>query len=567
MKTPSCVTQLHPCVRRAALVALTGVILTGCTTTKDPLSQRTGRLIDNQPEFHRQLREGDWDQTTQRLNGAVTNQPPESPVINSIPEVPEPGLPGVEDAADKKLYSFKASNLDLQNALALFAQANELNIVPDGDVTGTVTLDVRDLPLEAIMRALLEANDYSWSLENGLIRVRAHTTKTFSVDYLRLKRSGTGSSSATLGSGGGGGGGGAGGGGAGAGGGGGAAGGGGGGAGGGAGGAGGGGGASGGSSVSLTADNEIDFWTELRTELEKMLTAKGKETLAINMTAGIIQVTDRPAGLKRLESYLKSLNQTIHRQVDIEARLYDVTLNDQFQFGVDWNVVASKIAGTTIPGGLASFAGNTQILSGAGGFSAIPGTFTGTFDGGDPNVAANAMLDALQEQGEVQVISKPRLRTMNNQTAMIKVGTDTPFFSSTQTIIPNATADNTTLDQDQVQSITVGTILTITPQISHDKWVTLDISPVLTSLLETKEAPSGRTTAPVLDIKQASTLIRVRDGSTIVLGGLIQTSTAQKRRKVPVMGDIPLVGELFTGRFDAMQKRELVIFITPRIVE
>lgn len=551
----------------AVIIALTGV-LAGCTTPLNPREQRTGRLIDNQPEFHRQLRESDWNATTRRFEPGNTNQPSAEILPQPVPSPDNPSLPGAESATAKKLFSFKASGLELQSALALFAQANELNIVPDSDVTGTVTLDVRDLPLEAIMRALLEANDYSWSLENGLIRVRAHNTKTFHVDYLRLSRTGTGSSSATLqsassggggqgggqsggqgGSGGGGGGGGAG-----------------------AGGAGAGGGAAGGpggSAVSLRAENPIDFWKELKSELEKLLSPKGIQTLAINMTAGIIQVTDRPAALKRLDGYLQSLNQTLHLQVDIEARLYDVTLNDQFQFGVDWNVVASKIGGATVPGGLASFAGNSKVLGGIGGFDLSPGTFTGTFTGGDSTVAAEAMLDALQEQGEVQVISKPRIRTMNNQTALIKVGTETPFFQSSSTLIPGAGTGGAggtaaVVEEDQVTTITVGTILAITPQISTDNWITLDISPVLTSLLDTKTSQNG-STAPVLDIKQASTLIRVRDGSTIVLGGLIQTQMGQKRRKVPVMGDIPWLGELFTGRFDAVQKRELVMFITPRI--
>jgi type II secretory pathway component GspD/PulD (secretin) len=194
-----------------------------------------------------------------------------------------------------------------------------------------------------------------------------------------------------------------------------------------------------------------------------------------------------------------------------------------------------------------------------------PDSFTMVFQ----NQNTKVMVEALQEMGEVQVISKPRIRTMNNQTALIKVGTETPFFANTQTILPGSTGANqglTTLSQDQVQSITVGTILAITPQVSFDDWVTLDISPVLTSLLEVRKSPSGATTAPVLDIKQASTLIRVRDGSTIVMGGLIQTSQANTRRKVPVAGDIPLLGKLFTGRFDAAQKRELVMLITPRIV-
>jgi type II secretory pathway component GspD/PulD (secretin) len=108
--------------------------------------------------------------------------------------------------------------------------------------------------------------------------------------------------------------------------------------------------------------------------------------------------------------------------------------------------------------------------------------------------------------------------------------------------------------------------LSITPQVSEDDWISLDISPVLTSLVNTETSPSKTATAPILDTKQASTLVRVRDGTTIVLGGLIQTTKARNENKIPLLGDIPGLGRLFTGTFRFNEKKELVIFITPRIV-
>jgi len=558
MNTPTLPAPLR--ARRLWQTAITMTlagITAGCASTRDPKKEVTPwqreHNPDRGPEFRTRLADNDWNAAEERARaGTATNVAPVR--SEPLPTTAGSALPGTEASANKTLYTFKAAGLELKAALALFAQANNLNIVPDNDVTGTVTLDVRDLPLESIMRALLEANDYSWSLDHGLIRVRGAETRTFQIDYLRMNRTGSGTSSANLASGAAGGGGAAGGAGAGGGGGGGggaAAG------GGGAGGGAGGGGGSNGSSVALTAQNPVNFWQELKGELDKLVTEKGRENLAINMTAGLIQVTDRPSALKRIEGYVKSLDRTIHRQVDIEARLYDVTLNDQFQFGIDWSQVARMygsglgVGGATIP------------INPAGGFDLKPDTFSMVFQ----NQNTKVVVEALQEMGEVQVISKPRIRTMNNQTALIKVGTEMPFFSKSVTVLPtNGGAGNNALDAEQVQTVTVGTILAITPQVSTDDWVTLDISPVLTGLLEVKSSRTGDTTAPVLDIKQASTLIRVRDGSTIVMGGLIQTSQANTRRKVPVAGDIPLLGNLFKGRFDAAQKRELVMLITPRIV-
>jgi type II secretory pathway component GspD/PulD (secretin) len=136
---------------------------------------------------------------------------------------------------------------------------------------------------------------------------------------------------------------------------------------------------------------------------------------------------------------------------------------------------------------------------------------------------------------------------------------------------------STTVAQTTVSSITVGTILAITPEIADDAFISLDISPVLTSLksivvfgnaANNGSSSSGGTgaTAPDLDTKQASTIVRVRDGNTVVIGGLIQTEKAKNLKKIPVLGDIPYVGKLFTGTFDSKSKKELVMFVTPNII-
>jgi MSHA biogenesis protein MshL len=450
---------------------------------------------------------------------------------NVVPPTQNFQLP--ESTKDEKLYSFNADGLELKTALALFARANGLNIVPDNTVAGAVTLSVHDLPLNKIMQALLEAYDYSWSDEDGLIRVRAAETRMFQVDYLRLDRKGNGKSSATLtsassgGAEGGGGG-------------------------------GGGGNEQGGSSIDVTQENPVAFWTELKEEIGMLLTPTGKQNLAINETAGLVQITDRPSALKRVEIYLEQIHQSVLRQVDIQARLYDVTLTDQSQYGIDWSHGFSMVDGGAVVGG------SPTVVQPSGGSMLSPASFSTVF----ANQNTDIVLQALEEQGRVQVISQPRLRTLNNQTALIKVGTEMPFFNQTTTFLPGTFAANTTtaVESDQIQLITVGTILYITPQISESDWITMDLSPVITSLVETRISPSQSTTAPVLDIKQASTLVRMKSGQTIVIGGLIQGTIASDERKVPLLGDIPGIGLLFRGTVKSTEKKELVIFLTPRIV-
>ena len=314
--------------------------------------------------------------------------------------------------------------------------------------------------------------------------------------------------------------------------------------------------------MNLSLKNQIEFWKELEEQLKKLLTDKGKEALAVNMTAGIVQVTDRPSALKRVQAYLDGLSHAVSRQVDIETKLYDVTLGDQFQWGVDWAQVVKSMGGAFA--GIGSPFGNpfdlTRNVDPRGGLSLSPQSITLLFS----NQNTRVVVRALEEQGKVSVISQPRLRTLNNQTAIMKVGTDVPFFTQQTTLVTDVNTVQTS--GDQVSIITVGTVLAITPQISADGWISLDITPAITSLVEEKQSPSRNSSAPVLDIKQSSTIVRLRDGETIVLGGLIQNTSAKAERKIPLLGDIPFLGKLFQGKVNANQKKELVIFLTPTIV-
>src|SRR5262245_44520542 len=128
----------------------------------------------------------------------ATNQPLEKGAPQPTAPAPETETVAEKTGKGKTLYSFRAEGLDLKTALALFARANNLNIAPDEDVIGQVTLDVHDLPLSRMLAPLLEAHDFNWTDEDGLIRVRAMETRQFAVDYLRLTRSGKGASSVTL---------------------------------------------------------------------------------------------------------------------------------------------------------------------------------------------------------------------------------------------------------------------------------------------------------------------------------------------------------------------------------
>lgn len=448
--------------------------------------------------------------------------------------------------AGGRLYSFSAKNLDVRDALALFARNHDLNIVPDPDVTGSVSVEFTNLPLEKAIEAILTSFGYYAEAAGGLIRVRNLRTEFYTVDYLRLVRSGNGTSSANVSS---------------------AS----------VGGAGaiGGGSLSGSAgdvagsaalagdatSISINKSDSVDFWLEIENQLKSLLSPAGK--VAINKVAGTIMVTDQKESVDRISIYLKEIKKTLHRQVDLEAQIYEVVLNDEFHFGIDWQNVMIKAEEWAISSG--------GFPTGIPSSKLIVDNPIGGNTPGQPALSlaitkdqTKVVIDALKQMGNLEVVSQPRIRTLNNQAALIKVGTDKPFFRK-NTIVTTSNGGTQTQTDVEVRSITIGTILSLTPQISDDGWITMDISPVITRLVTTAAGPDG-STAPEVDIKQASSLVRIPQGATVVIGGLIQNERYKTTRKVPVLGDLPVLGYPFRGVYDDTRKTELVIFITPTIV-
>ena len=168
------------------------------------------------------------------------------------------------------------------------------------------------------------------------------------------------------------------------------------------------------------------------------------------------------------------------------------------------------------------------------------------------------MLEALREQGEIRVVSQPRIVTLNNQPALIKVATDQAFF--TQTIAQGA-AGTGNIITEQVRSVTVGLVLSVTPQVSEDGWIMLDVTPILSRLRGIIESPQKTATAPVLDVKQSSGLVRLRNGEMVLIGGLIQDEYSETERNVPILGDIPWLGRLFKGTLHGQTKKRTGNFL------
>lgn len=453
--------------------------------------------------------------------------------------------------ATEQLYSFFARDFPIDQVLALFARAYKLNIVVDRDVTGAINVEFHDLPFDQAMEAMLGSLGYHWERDGGLVRVRSTATRTFTVDYIRVVRQGeaqaTSSSttssvggSASAGASGGS-------------------------TSGGAGNSGGSGSEQGGGSVSVSQQSSVPFWDELETQLRSMISPNAR--LVLNRTAGTIMVTDQMRRVREVGRYLGDINEAVQRQVDIEVRIVEVSLNDDFALGIDWQRAMSQFhSGKQI-----DFNSSTIVRQPAGGVTPAANVFSlGLLDVATSGaIRLSAVIDALKQQGDVRVVSQPHIRTLNNQAGMIKVGTDRTFFRREQ-VTDTSAAGSTISSSDIPQVVTEGIVLGLTPQISNDGWIMIDVYPVITRVSSVTQVIGAggqvQSTAPNLDIRQSTSLVRAQSGETIVIGGLISDTTSDTTRAVPGLGDIPIVGNLFKGRYNQHGKQELVIFLTPKLV-
>ena len=224
-----------------------------------------------------------------------------------------------------------------------------------------------------------------------------------------------------------------------------------------AGGGGGGGGESESGTISIEQNDTVEFWRELEEQIAALVSEEGR--LVINRMAGTVQVSDRYQRVRDIGEYISEINRAIHRQVDIDVRIVEVALDDDFSLGIDW----SRITGPGADGLGLDVTTNSIIGQPAGGFIAkIPSLSLNAFNVDGGTLKFSALIDALRQQGTVKVVSQPQIRALNNQSAMIKVGTDRTFFRR-ELSVDTTSAGSTTLAEDIPQVVTEGIVLALTP--------------------------------------------------------------------------------------------------------
>jgi MSHA type pilus biogenesis protein MshL len=246
-----------------------------------------------------------------------------------------------------------------------------------------------------------------------------------------------------------------------------------------------------------------------------------------------------------VEQYLDTVMLRVTRQVLIEARVIEVELRDEFSAGINWNAVFSSLPSTIS-------IGQTLAPATGGGF-----TMSGNADDN-----FTFLLNAFSTQGKANVLSSPRVAAMNNQPAIISAATQDVFFTSVEQRDPQGIITQTTTTP---QTITVGVVLSVTPQISADGIIHLSMNPSVTERTGTATSRLGDA-VPIVNARTTDTLVRVRDGDTVVIAGLMQDRVTATDAKVPVLGDIPWFGNLFKRTEKGTVKTDLVIMLTPTLM-
>ncbi len=410
--------------------------------------------------------------------------------------------------------------------------------------------NLQDLIISEVFDIILRENNLDYKLKNNVLKISYITTKTYNIDYIISERTGKSQTQITLS-----------------------------------------GQSSEGNEQSMTSGTStaqssagesksgltiestdtFQLWSSIQAELHTILNRPEDKFQAelpvLNKEAGLITVSATLKQIKRLDEYLKRLQNKLQNQVMIDVHLYSVTLSDAKATGIDWSQIFSlqnvKITSDYIKAkDVSTFEdGKMTELTQNGNWDSHLVNLSGT-------VTINDLVKFLQEQGDVRSISNPKILTLNNQPALISVGNQF-FYKITQSSSQASAGGSTIVENDIIDSVFAGILLDITPEISEDaERVTLKINPSISETIDSVSSDAtSRTLPPDLSRKQISSVVTAKNGEQVILGGLIGSTESNKVNKVPLLGDIPLLGALFRSSRYEKSTTELDIVITPHIMK
>ncbi|WP_417656518.1 pilus (MSHA type) biogenesis protein MshL [Pseudidiomarina aestuarii] len=487
----------------------------------------------------------------------------QTPQPKTRPPLPDSVRAAIQGSRDSQLqaqgeallaeprFSVSANNVSAPDFFAGLAADSPYNIVLHPDVSGSITVSLKDVTLQETLAVVSDIYGYDIRQENRMIRIfpSGLRSQTFTFDYLSMQRSGSSSTSISNG------------------------------------------GVrendrnqsnqgtntntnnrnlgneaggnnnnnqnSGGSQAngsSISSSSSTDFWGEIEQIIEGIIGDGDGRRVVSAPQAGLITVTALPQELRAVGDFLANAQERLQRQVILEARIVEVSLNDEYQQGINWSDLF-RIGNAT---GTIGFSGSA--------IAAPNGVFGMSLDVGD----FSGVLNLLQTQGNVQVLSNPRISASNNQKAVIKIGEDEYFVTNVSTTTVTGTATTSTPNVELTPFFS-GISLDITPQISDSQTVTLHVHPSVVQTTAQERVVKLQDDTLVLplaqsNIRESDTIVTARNGEVVVLGGLMQSNYTESETKAPLLGDVPVLGNLFKNKQRRETKKELVILIRPIIV-
>ena len=312
--------------------------------------------------------------------------------------------------------------------------------------------------------------------------------------------------------------------------------------------------------VNIYTSNESDFWSELKETLTALIGSEDGRAVIVSPQAGLVTVRALPGEIESIRTFIETTEEHLRRQVIIEAKIMEVTLNDDYQQGVKWDQILGNVGDTNLTFSTeGSILGNTisSAIGGTSAFSFLNKDFSG-------------VIDLLSTQGNVQVLSSPRITATNNQKAVIKVGEDEYFVTNVSNTTTTGTSTTTTPEIDLTPFFS-GIALDVTPQIDENGDVILHIHPSVTDTdeqLKTIQINDDQIILPLAqsNVRESDTIIRAKSNEIVIIGGLIETRVTDLESQTPLLGDIPFLGELFTSKSQSTTKKELIIMLKPIVI-
>jgi MSHA type pilus biogenesis protein MshL len=505
-------------ITKSGLILL-GIVLAGCGATNPPEISDGHLVVD--------------DQAAQSI--------PEP--VNQVPVLPKPTM-----RPDLETYTVIVNDVPIRELLFSMARDAKLNLDIQNDIKGSITMNAIDQTLPKILERMARQAPIRYQLEGDTLRVMADSPylKTYNISYLNIARTSSGlvqvsSEISSTGSGS-------------------------------VGGSGSGGGKKGNNSAS-TVENRSDnqFWRTLTVNIaniigEQIAPGKGDDIKAssniiVNRESGMIAVNATEKQHEQIGAFILSVLDSVQRQVLIEATIAEVKLSDHYQAGIDWSLVSSNPQTTVTQNVLGGNLGQTPFFS---------ANLTDTISGNPLNLT----LKALETFGDVKVLSSPKVMALNNQSAILKVVDNEVYFTIDVTSVAGTQGQNASVAiNTNVNTVPVGFVMSVTPFIDDKDVVTLNVRPTISRIISTVSDPNpSLATAgvvseiPVIQVREIETVLKINDGDTAVIGGLMQDQIDKKQSGVPLLSSIPFIGSLFRYQDDQYVKSELVIFIRPVVV-